>query len=131
MRIYNGTNSVMSLPLMGNERITISPKTPSGHILCSSGIISLLITSYTTDEIALIVSGPFEISTCANVPAAVDYVVQSLEEAIERFTPKNVEQKPVEEPKKPVEELKPVITEPKNEGEGEEKPKKKSKGENN
>jgi len=149
MRIYNGTNSVMSLPLMGNERITISPKTPSGHILCSSGTVSLLITSYTTDEIALIVSGPFEISVCANVPAAVNYVVQSLEEAIERFNPKpevkpelksepevkpeskpepkpepNPELKPESNPElKP--ELKPVT------GEGNKQFKKKTKGENN
>ncbi|MBP3732124.1 MAG: hypothetical protein J6I84_02640 [Bacilli bacterium] len=88
MRIYNGTKSTLILPLTGNERVTIAPKTPSGNVLCSNDFLSLLVTSYTTDEVAIIASGPFEVTACANVPTAVNYVVQSLDEAIQRFAPK-------------------------------------------
>ena len=88
MRIYNGTKSTLILPLTGSERVTIAPKTPSGNVLCSNDFLSLLVTSYTTDEVAIIASGPFEVTACANVPTAVNYVVQSLDEAIQRFAPK-------------------------------------------
>jgi len=85
MRIYNGTNSQLNLPFSEKERITIEPMSPSGNIMCSNEFLSLLISSYTTDEVAIIVSGPFEINACANIPAAVNYVVQSLDEAIQKF----------------------------------------------
>lgn len=106
MRIYNGTKFTLTLPYAGGENLTIAPKTPSGNVLCTNEFIATLITSYTTDEIAIIAAGPFEISACANVPAATNYVVQSLEEAIARFNPsaKKAEQ-PKPEPKK--EEAKP------------------------
>ena len=125
MRIYNGTKSTLTLPYAGGANLTIAPKTPSGNILCTNDFISMLITSYTTDEVAIIAAGPFEITACANVPTATNYVVQSLEEAIARFNPsaKKAEQpKPEpkkEEPKKeePKPELKPepVKEEPKKE----------------
>lgn len=105
MRIFNGTNSTLTLPLNGAERLTIAPKTPSGNVLCSNEFLSTLITSYSTAEVAIIVSGPFEVTACANIPTAVNYVVQSLDEAIQRFAPKA----PVEEKK---EEPKPVEPEP-------------------
>lgn len=95
MRIYNGTNSQLDLPLSGIQRITIPAKSVSGDIMPSTEFLSLLVGSYDYSEIALIVSGPFEINMCAGVSGSVGFVVQSLEEAIERFAPKPV----VEEPK--------------------------------
>lgn len=80
--------------------------------MCSPEFLSSVITAYNTDEIAVIASGPFEISACANIPTATNYVVQSLDEAIARFNPdaKKVQEiekkKAAEEPKK--EEPKPV-----------------------
>lgn len=102
MRIYNGTNSQVDLPLAGGLRITIAPKSVSGDIMSSTDLLSLLVTSYRTDELALVISGPFEINMCASIPATTEYVVQSLDEAIQRFSPKEEQAKvePEPEPKK-------------------------------
>jgi hypothetical protein len=113
MRIFNGTKKALTLPYTGGETLTIPAHQPSGNVLCSPEFLSSVITAYNADEIAVIASGPFEISACANIPTAVNYVVQSLDEAIARFNPdakakieaeKKSEPKP--EPKK--EEPKPV-----------------------
>lgn len=85
MRVYNGTNSQLDLPLSGNQRISISAHSVSGDIMPSTEFLSLLVGSYDYSEIALIVSGPFEINMCSSVSGSVGFVVQSLEEAIERF----------------------------------------------
>lgn len=111
MRIFNGTNSTLTLPLNGAERLTIAPKTPSGNVLCSNEFLSTLITSYSTAEVAIIVSGPFEVTACANIPTAVNYVVQSLDEAIQRFAPKAPVEEKKEEPK-PVEQKPEPVVEP-------------------
>lgn len=87
MRIYNGTKKALTLPYTGGETLTIPAHQPSGNVLCSSEFLSSIITAYGTEEIAIIASGPFEISACANVPTATNYVVQSLDEAITRFNP--------------------------------------------
>lgn len=87
MRIFNGTKKALTLPYTGGEMLTIPAHQPSGNVLCSSEFLSSVITAYNTDEIAVIASGPFEISACANIPTAVNYVVQSLDEAIARFNP--------------------------------------------
>ena len=131
MRIFNGTKKALTLPYTGGETLTIPAHQPSGNVLCSPEFLSSVITAYNADEIAVIASGPFEISACANIPTAVNYVVQSLDEAIARFNPDakkvqeiekkkaaeepkkeepKVEEKPVEEPKKeePKPEVKPV-----------------------
>lgn len=89
MRVYNGTNSQLDLPLSGIQRITIPAKSVSGDIMPSTEFLSLLVSSYDYSEVALIVSGPFELNLCASVSGSVGYVVQSLEEAIERFSVNN------------------------------------------
>jgi hypothetical protein len=118
MRIFNGTKKALTLPYTGGETLTIPAHQPSGNVLCSPEFLSSVITAYNADEIAIIASGPFEISACANIPTAVNYVVQSLDEAIARFNPdaKKVQEiekkKAVEEPKKEepkVEEPKPEV----------------------
>lgn len=108
MRIYNGTKSQLDLPLTGIQRITIAPRAVSGDILPTNEFLALLVSSFDYSEIALIVSGPYEISMCANVSGAVGFVVSSLEEAIDRFTEKEV--KPVVEviEKEPVKEEKEI-----------------------
>lgn len=150
MRIYNGTKSQLDLPLSGIQRISIPPRTVSGDVMPSNEFLSLLVSSFDYSEIALIVSGPYEISMCAGVSGSVGFVVQTLEEAIERFAEKKpeeiVEEKIEEEPtlnpeaetkvepKEEVKEMeeKPVVTEEKEEEAPEEtktveKPAKKSK----
>jgi outer membrane biosynthesis protein TonB len=122
MRIFNGTKKALTLPYTGGETLTIPAHQPSGNVLCSPEFLSSVITAYNADEIAVIASGPFEISACANIPTAVNYVVQSLDEAIARFNPdaKKVQEmekaKAKEEPKpEPKVEEKPAekVEEPK------------------
>lgn len=96
MRIYNGTNSVVSLPLTDTERITISRHSVSGDIMPSTKFLSLLVGSYDYEELALIVSGPYEINMCSQVSGCAGFVVQSLDEAIERFAPKEEKPKKVD-----------------------------------
>lgn len=109
MRVYNGTNSQLDLPLSGSQRISIPPRTVSGDVMPSNDFLSLLVSSFDYSEIALIVSGPYEITMCAGVSGSVGFVVQSLEEAIERFAEKKPEEtKSVELPK----EDEPKVIEP-------------------
>lgn len=88
MRVYNNTSSSLNLPLTGSTRLEIKAKSVSGNILGNSEFLSTVISNFTSDEIAFIVNGPWELNLCANIPTCTNYVVQSLEEAIERFTPK-------------------------------------------
>lgn len=90
MRVYNGTKSQLDLPLSNLQRITIPAHAVSGDIMPSTEFLSLLVGSYDYSEIALIVSGPYEINMCAGVSGSTGFVVQSLEEAIERFAPKEI-----------------------------------------
>lgn len=91
MRIFNGTNARLDIPLTGMQRIQVNPKSVSGDFLPSNDFLSVLVTGYDYNEVALIVSGPFEINLCSSVPGCVGFVVQSVEEAIERFNPKKSE----------------------------------------
>ena len=108
MRIFNGTKKVLTLPYTGGETLTIPAHQPSGNVLCSPEFLSSVITAYNTDEIAVIASGPFEISACANIPTATNYVVQSLDEAIARFNPDAKAKIEAEKKSEPKPELKPV-----------------------
>ena len=123
MRIFNGTKKALTLPYTGGETLTIPAHQPSGNVLCSPEFLSSVITAYNADEIAVIASGPFEISACANIPTAVNYVVQSLDEAIARFNPdaKKIQE---EEKKKAAEKKEePKVEEPKPEVKPEEEKK--------
>jgi hypothetical protein len=85
MRIFNGTNSLLTLPLSGNQKLEILPKSVSQEFMGSTDFLSMVVTSLGSDEIAIVVSGVYELNTCANIPTAVNYVVQTLDEAITRF----------------------------------------------
>lgn len=142
MRIFNGTNSLLTLPLSGNQKLEILPKSVSQEFMGSTDFLSMVVTSLSSDEIAIVVSGVYELNTCANIPTAVNYVVQTLDEAITRFgikkkepehtekctcpeclkaeettTPEPIEEtKPTEEPTtetQPVPEEEPVVEEEK------------------
>lgn len=116
MRIYNGKNSQVELPL-ATQRITIGPNSVSKDIMPSVEMLQLISTSFVDTEIALIVSGPSELNLCAGVPACTPLVVQSLDEAIIRFNgtaSEKKEDKPViEEPKKEEAEVEEVVPEKK------------------
>lgn len=125
MRIYNGTNSQVNLPYVGKERISIDAKSVSGNLGITNDLISLIVTSYGADELAIIVAGPYELSMASNNPVAVNYVVQSLDEAIQRFAAKEEPKVVVEEPKVEEEHKEEVpVEEEKKEEPQEEAPKK-------
>lgn len=96
MRIFNGKDSQVNLPLSNGQRISIAPHSVSGDIMPSTEFLSLMVSSFGYDEIALIVAGPFEINMCSQVSALAGMVANSLEEAIQRFSkPEVVEKNPL------------------------------------
>ena len=98
MRIFNATKLSMSLPLPNGQVISISSRSVSGDIMASKEFLSTIVTSYNTDEVAFIVGGPYELNICASIPTVTEYVVQTLDEALQRFglRPKEVAKKVVE-----------------------------------
>ena len=104
MRIFNGTKTQVTLPYFGKQTITISPMSVSGNVGPTDELIALIVTAFRDDELAIIVSGPYELSTASRNPVAVSYIVQTLDEAIRRFqkeepAPKKVvAEEKVEEP---------------------------------
>ena len=103
MRIYNAKDSQICIPLNGSMRINIAPHSVSQDFLGATEFLTMLVTSYDTTEIALIVSGVYELGICANIPTCTNYVVQTLEEALARFNAVLIKDE-----KKEVEEMKSV-----------------------
>lgn len=93
MKIYNATNSKITLPLGGNY-ISISPHDASENFMVSEDALSLWITSYDDTEIALIVGGASEVSLCSRVSGSVAYVVYTLEDAVKKFAQKDKSETP-------------------------------------
>ena len=85
MRIFNATNSVLTLPLTGSQNLIVQPKSVSQEFMGSNAFLSMLVTSFTNRQIAIVISGPYELNVCANIPTAVNYTVQTLDDAIKRF----------------------------------------------
>lgn len=104
MRIFNGTKSQVNLPYAGGQRISISPMSVSGNVGPTDELISLIVTAYRDDELAIIVSGPYELTATSRNPVAVSYVVQSLDEAVKKFAIKTEEKKEEEAKEEKIEE---------------------------
>ena len=84
MKLFNATNSLLDLP-WGSQRLSIAPRSFSQDFMGTPDFIKMLTTTYNNEEVAIVVAGPYELSMCASVPVAVNYVVQSMDEAIQRF----------------------------------------------
>lgn len=106
MKIFNATNSLLDLPY-GMNRLRIQPRSFSQEIMGTTDFIQTLVMSYNTEEVAILVGGPYELGMCASVPVSVGYVVQTTDEIVQRFgLEKKEDPKPEEpEPEKPVEEI--------------------------
>lgn len=95
MRIYNGKNSQLDLPLSGATRLVVPALSVSKDFLPSDYFLTMIAQCYEEKDLALIVSGPWEINMCAKNPACNPMVVNTLDEAIERFNPQPKEEKVV------------------------------------
>lgn len=85
MRIYNGTKAFIDLPLSNRVRLTIPSHSVSKDFMPSEEFLNMIVTLYTENKIALIVSGPYELNMCAKNPALSPLIVYSLDEAVIRF----------------------------------------------
>lgn len=103
MKIYNGKTGVIELPLVGDIRILAPSKSLSQDFMPNDKFLELVAKSYESHEIALVVSGHFEMNMLASFPALSSMVCQSVDEAISRFAPKEAPKEPAVEPA--VEEL--------------------------
>lgn len=110
MKLFNAKNSLIDLP-WGMNRLSVPPKSFSQDFMGTPDFIQLLVTSYDSTELAIVVAGPYELSMCASVPVAVNYVVQSMDEAIQKFG-LGKEEKKAPEPKPEPEPVKEPEPEP-------------------
>lgn len=110
MRIYNATNAQMNIPYPGGS-VSIAPHSVSGNIGANTQTISMLVSAFKTEEIAFIVSGPFELNLCSSIPTVVNYVVQSIEEAIEKLEPKPAAKEGTVEKPAGIPDMVPVVEE--------------------
>lgn len=110
MRVYNAKKAQIDFPLAGDTRVTVPGFSVSRDLLPNEQFLTMICQSFEPDEIALIVSGPFEVGLCGKNPTVTPFIVNSLDEAIKRFnTPaqgkpepapaveEKVEEQPVEE----------------------------------
>lgn len=97
MRLYNGTSSSINLPLNNGQRLIVGPKSVSGQFLPSVEFLMLIVSAYSRNDLALIMSGPTEIQMCSSVSTIPGYIAQSVEEAVERFNPVKPETVTVQE----------------------------------
>lgn len=90
MRVYNGKNCQICVPMLGTScMLELGPKSVSPNIVPTKEFLELLTQTFTPEEIALIVAGTFEYNVCANIPLACNFTTTSLDEAIERFQVKS------------------------------------------
>lgn len=111
MKLFNAKNSLIDLP-WGMNRLSVPPKSFSQDFMGTPDFIQLLVTSYDSTELAIVVAGPYELSMCASVPVAVNYVVQSMDEAIQKFGLGKEEKKETPEPETEPEPVKEPEPEP-------------------
>lgn len=104
MRIYNGTTASIELPLTSQQRLTVEPRKVSLDFLPNPEFLALLVSVFSSKEVAIVAGGPFELAMCSNLPVSAAYVVQSIDEAIQRFSDTTGEKVTEESLEKTIEE---------------------------
>lgn len=105
MKIYNGGETSMNIPLTSQQRLTVDSKKVSLDFLPNPEFLALLVSCFSSKEIAIIAGGPFELAMCSNLPVSAAYVVQSVDEAVQRFSDTTGEDKKEENLEKVVEKV--------------------------
>lgn len=90
MRIYNGTNSTMNLPMPNGSRLIIGSKAVSKQFFPTIELLTLLVSAYSRDDIAIIIDSGSEIQMGATVSALPGYIAKDVEDAIEKLSKTNV-----------------------------------------
>lgn len=85
MRIYNATKSTMNLPMPNGSRLVVGSRELSRQFYPTVELLTLLVSAYTRDDIAIVMEGAGEVSMGAVVSALPGYTASTPEEAIERF----------------------------------------------
>jgi hypothetical protein len=88
MRIYNGKNANINVPLPNGERLSIDSQSISKDFMPSVDFLNMIKTSFDYNEIALVVSGVIEMNLCSSVSSIAGFVANSVGEAVERFANK-------------------------------------------
>ena len=104
MRIYNGTSASIELPLTSQQRLTVEPRKVSLDFLPNPEFLALLVSVFSSKEVAIVAGGPFELAMCSNLPVSAAYVVQSIDEAVQRFSDTTGEKVTEESLEKTIEE---------------------------
>lgn len=122
MRIFNGTNFNLDIPYTGSLRISIPPKSASKELILTNDTMQLVLGTFSSKEVALIVNSKYEASAYSDCPTLVNYVVESLEEAVSRFyeAPKEqplTDEKLLKSAEENIKEAEPTITAEKEEEE--------------
>jgi hypothetical protein len=86
MRVYNAKKAQIDFPLAGDTRVTVPGFSVSRDLLPNEQFLTMICQSFEPDEIALIVSGPFEVGLCGKNPTVTPFIVNSLDEAIKRYS---------------------------------------------
>lgn len=85
MRIYNPRKFPLNLPLDSGARLLVGPEEVSVSFMPSTRFLNLLVTTFSKNDLVLIVDGRSEYDLCSSVSAVPGYVVNSVEEALKRF----------------------------------------------
>lgn len=78
MRIYNGKDATINVPLPNGERMSIDGKSISKDFMPSAEFLNMIKTSYDYSEIALIVAGVIEMNLCSSISSVAGFVVNSV-----------------------------------------------------
>ena len=99
MIVYNNKTAQIEFPLVGDRKIVIPGKSYSIDFMPRVDTLELLVSIFTPEEIAFVVSGPTEYGVCASTKSKLtpNFVVNTIDEAYERFREKTVDTK-IEEP---------------------------------
>lgn len=113
MRVYNAKKAQIDFPLAGDTRVTVPGFSVSRDLLPNEQFLTMICQSFEPDEIALIVSGPFEVGLCGKNPTVTPFIVNSLDEAIKRFNaPAQGKSTPKPEPAPAIEVVEEKVEEP-------------------
>lgn len=90
MKIVNGSEQVLMLPL-GGQMMTILPKNVSSDIVASKSLVLAAITTNTPENIGLVTYSAAELQVINSVTGSSPYLYQNLEDAVSKLIPEGIQ----------------------------------------